>query len=186
MRVKFVEIDNPENVDYKINWQINYKDFPLTIDKEYIVYAIECLDKKHINYFLLDDGGNLYPNNYPSDFFIITDDRMSKYWVNRDGLNTFDKFKVHYPSLITFKEWVCDAFFEEDMMENNEALKIFNQYKKLIDIEFPDKSLPTAILISDNWVMCNFCDESWIVSSENGIVICPNCKRESNNPLWEN
>lgn len=28
-----------------------------------IVYAIEYFDEKHINFFILDDGGNTYPNN---------------------------------------------------------------------------------------------------------------------------
>lgn len=186
MRVKFIEISNPDEVEYKINWQIEYTEFPLTLNKEYTVYAIECTGKgRFINYFILDDSGSIYPNNYPSEFFEITDNKLSQYWENKNGMHLFNKSKLKCPELIAFKEWVENPFFEGDMIENNnDALKTFKKYKELIDVEYPDHSLPNAILISDNWVMCDYCEESWPITSKNGVIICPNCKRKSNNPFW--
>lgn len=187
MKAKYIQIKNPDKVRYKINWQITYDKFPLILNKEYTVYAIEYVNRDNINFFIMDESGNIYPNNYPSDFFTITDNRMSKYWENTMGNKNYPILSIpKYPFLITFSDWINNPYFEEEMMEGQEGTnRIFNKYKTLIDCEYPDKNNISALLISDDWVMCNFCEESWEVQDKNcGVIICPNCKKHLNNPLW--
>jgi hypothetical protein len=184
MRVKYTKIDNPENVKFKINWQIPYDRFPLKIGEEYTVYAIEYTDEGRVNFFILDEGGNIYPHNYPSEFFIVTDNRMSKYWVDCTGKESYPINTV-FPNLITFKEWKYNRFFEEEMMDNiGNANTIFKNYKNLIDNEFPNNQLQNAISVGDNWVMCFNCDDSWAIINNDGIIECPKCHTKQNNPYY--
>ncbi|SDQ64558.1 hypothetical protein SAMN05421664_1998 [Chryseobacterium soldanellicola] len=183
MRVKYIKIDNPEKVKYKINWQIPYERFPLIIGKEYTVYAIEYTEEGEINFFILDEGGNTYPYNYPSEFFLVTDKRMSKYWEGFTGKESYPIDPI-FPSMITFKEWRHNKYFEEEMMDNvGNANAIFEKYQNLINNEFPDKQLQSAISVGDNWVMCCNCDNSWkLTNEENGIIECSKCHTRQNNP----
>lgn len=172
-----------EEIYYK-RWSILPDKFHLTYKKEYNIYGIEYTSEGYINFLLVDDTETRFPKIYPSDFFEVIDDRLSKYWIGTNECYYPIKEK-RIPSLISFKEIVEDKYFFENILDCKKyTCDIFRKYKKLMDIEFPDKFSPNATLISDIWVMCNFCDESWVVSSENGIIICPNCKKENNNPLW--
>ncbi|ALR31268.1 hypothetical protein ATE47_12375 [Chryseobacterium sp. IHB B 17019] len=184
MRIKYIKIDNPEKVNYKINWQIPYERFPLTIGQEYTVYAIEYTEEGRINFFIIDEGGNTYPHNYPSEFFIVTDNRMSKYWEGLTGKENYP-IDTFFPNLITFKEWKCNKFFEEEMMDNiGQANTIFKKYKSLIDNEFSNNQLQNAVPIGDNWVMCFNCNNSWEIANNNGVIECPKCKTRQNNPYY--
>lgn len=186
MKAKYIKIDNPERVKYKINWQISYDRFPLIIGKEYIVYAIEYTNKKKINFFLLGESGIIFPYNYPSEFFEITDNRLSKYWEGYDKNDSFYPLKNPiYPNLISFKEWRDDEYFEWKMFENtDDANEIFQKYKNLIDNEYPNDQLENAVSVGDNWVMCFNCDNSWEISNNNGVIECPKCNTRQNNPYY--
>ncbi|MBT2622434.1 hypothetical protein [Chryseobacterium sp. ISL-6] len=185
MRIKYIKIDNPENVKYKINWQIPYERFPLTIGEEYTVYAIEYTNEGTVNFFIMDEGGSIYPFNYPSEFFIITDNRMSQYWVGFTGVEKYPIDQPTFPNLITFNEWKNNKFFEEEMMDDiGNANTIFKKYKFLIDNEFPDNRLQKAISVGDNWVMCVNCDDSWETFNNQGIIECPKCYTKQNNPYY--
>lgn len=187
MKVEFIEIENPEKINYKINWQRNYSDFPLSINKKYTVYAIEYFDDKHINFFILDDGGNTYPNNYPSDFFKIIDNRLSACWINKGNNLNYPLKNVVNNTIITFKEWIENKYFEYELFENlNNSTAIFDKYKIFMDCEYPDESFPEAIVIINNWVMCSYCSESWETKDHLGIIICPKCNKKNNNPFWDN
>ena len=56
MKIRYIKIDNPEKIKYKINWQLPYDRFPLTIDQEYTVYAIEYTEDGRINFFILNEN----------------------------------------------------------------------------------------------------------------------------------
>ncbi|MCQ9635296.1 hypothetical protein MP477_10055 [Chryseobacterium sp. WG23] len=185
MRVKYIKIDSPENVSYKINWQRPFSDFPLIQGKNYTVYAIEYTDERKINFFLLDEGGNIYPSNYPSEFFEISDPRMSKYWERTNDNQLYPIQNPIYPNIITFKEWKINKYFEEDMFKGiNGANDIFQSYKKLIDNEYPDESLDSAIIMEENWILCPICNNAFENLSREGIISCANCKARLNNPCW--
>ncbi|RNA63017.1 hypothetical protein D1631_14290 [Chryseobacterium nematophagum] len=184
MRVRFIKIKNPEKIKYKINWQIPYDRFPLTIDQEYTVYAIEYTEESRVNFFILDESGNTYPQNYPSEFFQITDSKMSKYWEGFTGKENYPTEPL-FPNLITFKEWKNNKYFEEEMMDNiGNANIIFKKYQNLINNEFPDSQLKNAISMDKNWVMCPNCDNAWQTDNINGIIECPKCHIKQNNPHY--
>ncbi|CAA7194589.1 hypothetical protein [Chryseobacterium potabilaquae] len=183
MKIRYIKIDNPEKIKYKINWQLPYDRFPLIIDREYTVYAIEYTKAGRINFFILDESGNIYPHNYPSEFFQVTDNRMSKYWDGFIGKENYP-VEIIFPNLIAFKEWKNNKYFEEEMMDNiGDANVIFKKYQNLIDNEYPNNQLQNAILAGDNWVICYNCDEAWEIKNNDGVIECPKCNIKQNNPM---
>jgi hypothetical protein len=158
----------------------------LTLDKEYTILGIDYTNPMCINFMLVDDTEVDYPKFYPSEFFVVTDNRTSRFWVNRKS-GFYPIEEIQYPVLISFDEAVTQAdFFDKLINGDEEAIETFKKYKKLIENEFPDKSLKTAEVIGDGWVMCAYCGEVWRVDSHQGIIVCPKNSELNNNPLWRN
>ena len=131
----------------------------------------------------MNDSGYLYPEFYSSQYFEIADRRISKYWDLNDKYYPIKIEKC--PQLVSFKEWRKNEYFHGDMFENeNNAIAIFKKYKMLMDHEFTDEKLNSALLIDKYWVMCSNCNETWEVNPLFGIVTCPKCNIKANNPLY--
>lgn len=100
---------------------------PLTIGKEYVVYAFSERQEK-IWYYICDDNEMYYPIRTPAPLFEIVDDRVSQYWRVKFYPNGLLRF--------AFKEWVNDDNFYDRLtdMEEEEVL-IFERVKELMDAE---------------------------------------------------
>ena len=109
-------------------------EFQLSIDKEYIVYALYEWEGK-IWYYICDERYTYYPIHNPAPLFEVVDDRISKYW----------RFKLAPNGLLTlaFEQWFSNPYFYDKLTDQEEqAVLIFEQIKDLIDAEAlsPDAS----------------------------------------------
>jgi hypothetical protein len=109
-------------------------EFQLSIDKEYIVYALYEWEGK-IWYYICDERYTYYPIHNPAPLFEVVDNRISKYW----------RFKLAPNGLLTlaFEQWFSDPYFYDKLTDQEEqAVLIFEQIKDLIDAEAlsPDAS----------------------------------------------
>jgi hypothetical protein len=109
-------------------------EFQLSIDKEYIVYALYEWEGK-IWYYICDERYTYYPIHNPAPLFEVVDNRISKYW----------RFKLAPNGLLTlaFEQWFSDPYFYDNLTDQEEqAVLIFEQIKDLIDAEAlsPDAS----------------------------------------------
>ncbi len=180
MRVKYAlqnlhSIENKPSVkEYLNRWLILPDSFALTFGKEYTVYAIRYTKEGYERFYICDESGSIYPKSYPSEFFKVTDNRLSKFW----GINEKEyPIKIqHYPKLITFNEWKENEFFEEEMIENEGgANEVFKKYKETLDFEYSNSEYPTAESIDDCWFLCSQCNHTWESISDLELIQCPNC-----------
>lgn len=105
----------------------------LDVGKQFVVYAITTI-KKHV-WYLVEVQGLSVPMYYPAHLFKITDGRLSKYWIVKEGQDDYDN-KAHIVK-IGFKELVEDDFFYGELLEDNpENIEVFKKYKKSMDNEF--------------------------------------------------
>ena len=156
--------------------------FTMTLDKIYVVYGLAYSKDGHILFLLINDNKS-YPDFYPSEFFEVVDDRVSKYWVGYPQ-STYSKSCVFLDRVISFDEAAHRPFFFDDLLNDvKAATQTFKIMKEKIDIEFPDAILKTASILERNWIVCAYCEEAWESSPENGVVTCPQ-KHANNNPLW--
>ena len=122
-------------------------EFPLTVGKDYTVYAIKE-QQGTIWYYIVDDNAMYYPIQTPAPLFEVIDNRMSKYW----------RFKISDNGLlkIAFEQWFSDPYFYDKLTDQKEEeVAIFEKVKELMDAEAVspdimlttvDKSLETANL----------------------------------------
>ncbi|MGW4876482.1 hypothetical protein ACWEPI_07965 [Streptomyces sp. NPDC004262] len=89
--------------------------FPVTVGKEYDVYAITAI-KDSFWYYLLDDHDLPYPVWYPSPLFQVSDGSIPAHWVVNYVSNAMSQDRVG-TSLITIKEWANDPTFYERLVE---------------------------------------------------------------------
>ena len=102
-------------------------EFQLSVDKEYIVYALYEWEGK-IWYYICDDRYTYYPIHNPAPLFEVVDNRTSKYW----------RFKLAPNGLLTlaFEQWFSDPYFYDKLTDQEEqSVLIFEQVKDLIDAE---------------------------------------------------
>jgi hypothetical protein len=102
-------------------------EFPLTIGKEYTVYALKEWQGS-VWYYICDDNYMYYPMQNPAPLFEVVDSRVSKYW----------RFNLYPNGLlkIAFKQWFSDPYFYDKLTEQEEqTVLIFEQVKDLIDAE---------------------------------------------------
>ncbi len=165
---------------YYNRWPILPEQFPLTYDKSYNVYGIDYSKEGFVNFLVEDDTGVIYPKFYPSDFFEIEDNRLSKFWV-LDGDLIFPLSKIEYPVLISFKEMIENEYFFDEILDcKNNTCQIFKQYKELMDLEFANNSYPKSKSIGDNWFLCYKCDSAIEDCSNLEIIRCSNCQALQN------
>ncbi|MEZ2232167.1 hypothetical protein [Microcoleus sp.] len=105
---------------------------PLTVGKEYVVYAIRAW-QGIVWYYICDDNYSYYPMQTPAPLFEVVDSRVSKYWR-----------VMPYPNgvlRIAFEQWFTDPYFYDKLTDQEEAeVEIFDQVKELMDAE--DFALP--------------------------------------------
>jgi hypothetical protein len=107
-------------------------ELPLTVGKEYMVYAIR-LWQGIVWYYICDDNYSYYPIQTPAPLFEVVDNRVSKYWrfmLNPNGVLRF-----------VFEQWLNDPYFYDKLTDQEEAeVEIFDKVKELMDAE--DFDLP--------------------------------------------
>ncbi|HAX75168.1 MAG TPA: hypothetical protein DCY88_04850 [Cyanobacteria bacterium UBA11372] len=113
-------------------------EFPLTVGKEYTVYALKQWQGT-VWYYICDDNSTYYPIQTPAPLFEMVDNRMSKYW----------RFKFYNNGLlkIAFQQWFSEPYFYDKLTDQKEEqVLIFDKVKELMDEEAlsPDPML-TAI-----------------------------------------
>ena len=111
---------------------------PLTVGKEYVVYAIRAW-QGIVWYYICDDNYSYYPIQTPAPLFEVVDSRVSKYWQ-----------LMPYPNgvlRIAFEQWFTDPYFYDKLTDQEEAeVEIFEKVKELIDAEdFALLSLDVAV-----------------------------------------
>lgn len=102
-------------------------EFPLTVGKEYIVYALYTRQGK-IWYYICDENYTYYPMQNPAPLFEVVDDRVSKYWRVKLSPNGLLE--------IAFEEWFADPYFYDKLTDQEEAeVLIFEKVKERMDAE---------------------------------------------------
>jgi hypothetical protein len=184
MRVKCVTIkDIPQDCFKLLGTDTSYDLVP---GKDYVVYGI-MLDTSFLRFplYLLSGEDHYYwPYHYPAPLFNVVDARISRHWVY-----SFEEDRVgnSFDMNFLFREWVNDPLFFTNLFEGEpEVARIFDHYRELMDLEFPDPSVSnTAMDLGEGWVMCPFCDDSWEADNLNAMVRCPTCKKLSHNPIYK-
>lgn len=106
-------------------------DFPLTVGKEYFVYALALQTNAQLWYYIFDDDGLYYPFHYPAPMFRVADSRLSRYWRY-----AFTPGHLDHIALFAFEEWVSDEYFYDRLTEGNqEEVSRFRKMKQLMDSE---------------------------------------------------
>ena len=159
----------------------------ISIGTLYTVYAVHISVNNRTSYFITDNnyGALWYPISYESFFFDVIDDRVSSCWaLGLQGNNS--KLKKGSEVLITFKEWVNEEMFFEDLVDGStREIEVFKQYKAFMDIEYPSPCVTDrAELIEGKWLMCPKCCEAWESAVIWGMVGCPQCSSVLLNPRY--
>jgi hypothetical protein len=131
----------------------------------------------------MDEDCYSYPMWNPSTLFEISDPRLSRCWI----VAFSEDLKNKTVPFFGFPEWVSDCYFYDSLYESEEKeLDIFNKYRKLMDLEFPDYTVSEkAQIADDHWLMCPICIDAWENSDKaNGMVICPKCNKMLHNPRY--
>ncbi|HAT15744.1 MAG TPA: hypothetical protein DCS91_21185 [Microcoleaceae bacterium UBA11344] len=122
----------PENYIDPARGYTKKVELPLTVGKEYVVYAIRAWQGV-VWYYICDDNYSYYPMQTPAPLFEVVDSRVSKYWR-----------VMPYPNgvlRIAFEQWFTDPYFYDKLTDQEEAeVEIFDQVKELMDAE--DFDLP--------------------------------------------
>lgn len=162
----------------------------LSKGETYVVYAIE-FSKVPFVYIVEDDDFDFYPLQFPLELFEIIDNRLSKYFCYGNSKINLGKGNTDETvPLLAFKEWVEIKDFWEGLSNYNaEYEKIFKRNKELLDYEFFNPKLlqkgvrNTLETLSDDWVMCGNCDNSWRVQLNNEMIKCSKCDSVYENPF---
>jgi hypothetical protein len=89
---------------------------------EFIVYAISFIDGL-VYYYICSENDQIMC--VPCPMFEVIDQRLPKSWIFNDKTSTW-----------SFPEWAHHSNFYNDLLNgNSETVKIFKNYKKLIDNE---------------------------------------------------
>ncbi len=108
--------------------------FPLTIDKEYVVYGL-TVRNNYIWYYICDDDYDFleYPVWKPSPLFKVISTKISRTWV----FNVYiGENKLSTYPILGFPEWVNDPNYYNLLTDgNSKAVEIFNKYKQILDEE---------------------------------------------------
>ncbi|NEQ41548.1 MAG: hypothetical protein F6K40_37285 [Okeania sp. SIO3I5] len=117
----------PENyLDQKRGYTKELK-LPLTIGKEYVVYAI-YERQQQVWYYIADDNFMYYPMRTPAPLFEVVDNRISKYW----------RFDLRPNGLLRLAvlRWLNDPHFYEKLTDQEAAeVDLFKRIKAFMDIE---------------------------------------------------
>lgn len=113
------------------------KDWHLTTEKEYVVYALECVEGR-IWYYVVDDHSLWFPIMKPAPLFEIVDPRPSTLWkvafkYARDWKTA--KYSIEV-LLVAFEEWRAEESYYELLADKHpRETAIFAERKKQMDAE---------------------------------------------------
>lgn len=155
--------------------------FAVEIDKTYIVYAM-TIYSGYIWYYICDQHYTDYPAWNPSPLFEVIDGRLSKYWIYSCVTE-----ENHTKTIWAYHQWVKDPYYYDQLTDGaSKEVEIFKYYKNLMDVEFPDPAIKDcAQILDEEWLLCPICIDAWKCRSEDGMVICPNCKKMFHNPRYK-
>lgn len=158
-------------------------DYQIVKNKNYVVYGM-TLFSGYIWYFLFTESETYYPISYPSPLFKVVDGRLSKYWLYSFE-NAEKRESLRY--IWAFPEWANDPYYYDRLTDGEiDDIKIFQMYKHLMDVEFPNPDvLEKAKILDDEWLLCPNCIDGWKSNTLDGMVICPQCKTIMHNPRYE-
>ena len=121
----FIEIEQLDRLGRYISMADG--DVDLEIGKEYVVYGVVFWDG-YPWYYVCSEDYDEYPKPFAADFFDVTDNSVSPYWVFSPC-----SIKDNKESSMLFKEWAEDAYFYENLLDGDpQAEALFLQYKLLI------------------------------------------------------
>lgn len=158
------------------------EDYRLIIGKEYTVYSLSEF-YGYVWYCILDDGPE-FPMWNPSMFFEISDPRLSRYWIYSLQKN----YQNNVVPFFSFPEWIKNDYFYDSLTDGEDKeVEVFKNYKQLMDLEFPDKTITEVAQIGDEkWLICPICMDAWENSDASmAMVICPKCKKMLHNPRYK-
>ncbi len=177
--------DLPEDLFKEGSGSNESTQFNVIQGRQYTVYGM-TIWHNYMWYYIADEAYLYYPRWNPAPLFDVVDNRLSKYWVFsfQRGCNESSTY-----TSIVFPEWANDPYYYDALTDGEEqAVELFKKYKRLMDVEFPDTTVPakyTATLSSDKqWFICPECFESWASQSSDGMVECPKCKLILHNPMF--
>lgn len=104
----------------------------LEIGREYTVYGVVFWDCSPW-YYLCSEEYDEYPKPFASEFFSVSDDRLSAYWK----LSTVGQTEGAIVSSLVFDEWAKDPSFYERLIEgDHEPIELFEKYRQLMNQEY--------------------------------------------------
>lgn len=159
---------------------LNFKH--LLIEKVYDVYAM-VQNHQDCWYCIFDNPKQSYPIYYHSAFFEIEDHSLSRYWVV-DVRQTADGGAT----LLGIPNWCFENGFYSKLVDGEtKAVSTFNQYKELMDMEFPDPLISDrAEIIDDEWLMCPRCIDAWKSTNNlDGMLKCSMKGHHLHNPRYK-
>ena len=156
------------------------KNYDVDINKYYVVYGMTLISN-YIHYYINDPSGISYPWEYPGFLFEVVDGRFSKYWNFRFF---YEPEPLRYDTIWAYSEWAQDNFHYGSLVDGDEnAMQIYRKHKDLMELEFPNPSIElSAEALDDEWLFCKDCIDAWQSTTDDGMVICPKCKKMMHNP----
>ena len=142
------------------------------IQKSYPVFGI----RKHndVKEYILATHG-FFLNFYSVDQFELLDFRESGFW---------NLFRDNDSELKIFPEWMETYFYENLENDAPRETQLVQLYKDFMMREFSQENYLSAINLDyENWCQCPKCERVFEIHSYFGIVKCPNCFLEQNNPF---
>ncbi len=160
-------------------------DFWLELNKYYIVYAM-TIRSNYVWYYVCDKGISYYPSWKPAPLFEVIDGSISKYWI----FSFIQKKEIKYiDTTWAYPEWANapNTYYGKLTDGDEEEVEIFKQYKRLMDLEFPDPLiLDYAKALDKEWLLCEYCIDAWKSTvTDQGMVCCPVCERMMHNPRYQ-
>ena len=121
----------PENyVDVRTGFG-HAAEFPITVGREYVVYALALRKNEQVWYYISDDDGLYYPHHYPAPLFQVVDSSLSDYWRF-----AFTPEHLDHVALFAFEEWVRDGYFYDRLTDKADVeVSKFREMKNLMDSE---------------------------------------------------
>ncbi|MCP2726920.1 hypothetical protein [Limnofasciculus baicalensis] len=130
MKIRCIANTGRSLPDSYLNPRLGYTkelEFPLTIGKDYIVYAFST-KQEQIWYYVCEDNYMYYPMRSPAPLFEVVDNRMSAYWRLKISLNGLLE--------VAFDQWFSDPYFYDKLTDQEEEeVLIFEKVKEMMDLE---------------------------------------------------
>jgi hypothetical protein len=103
-------------------------EYPLTVGKEYAVYALAA-DASGVWYFVMDEDDLWFPHRYAASLFELSDARVSRHW--HLSLNRGDG-----SALLAPERWAADRHFYDKLSDGIEPeVAQFAQDRAAMDAE---------------------------------------------------